>query len=538
MKNRYIVFSFVSAFLALQSCKQQSISKNVSADYKFENYGEIPLLPDNLTLERGQFFPVSDSAGSMQMAVTKKKTELRVGDKESGNKFCPIAKDAVVSVVAIVKTVQKAQFAIAQIKDPCVPKGQSAADPNAEKLFEGYVPFSDLEFRNSRFAEKDISQISQEEIDGVSVTHIGGSVDKTPAEILSGGDADAIKELIRQNQGDPNLGVGGGFGGCLAVEQSIKLVSGKEIYCGTDGVIAGSQVQIAKTSLNCMARAADFRNAKTSLYLSVYGKASKWVVSSHKGSPPSGVVTHETGISMGKKTFDGTNLLTVLPFDNIIAVNDWQQTDVYFFVEGLDESGKSIGNSCIHRFTLASPIALDLSISQRPPRTIEDANNKVRFDLKGNGRKELVGWIYPYMGFLALDWNNNGRIDNGRELFGEFAAGMDSQKFANGYLALATLDSDGNKKIDSRDERFANLRIWVDENIDGISQFHEIKPLSFYNITSLDVEYESRDTTKDISNRIPYRSKYYGPKHCIKGCATYDIYFGSELTVLQANKSH
>ncbi|NLO16579.1 MAG: hypothetical protein GX118_00065, partial [Arcobacter butzleri] len=59
-------------------------------------------------------------------------------------------------------------------------------------------------------------------------------------------------------------------------------------------------------------------------------------------------------------------------------------------------------------------------------------------------------------GFLALDKNNNGIIDDGSELFGP--------QSDRGFEELKAYDSDNNNWIDENDYIFNNLKIWqIDE---------------------------------------------------------------------------
>ena len=77
------------------------------------------------------------------------------------------------------------------------------------------------------------------------------------------------------------------------------------------------------------------------------------------------------------------------------------------------------------------------------------------FDLNGNGRTNQYGTLAAGSGYLALDRNNNGRVDNGSELFGP-ASG-------SGFSELAKLDQDGNQWIDRNDPVFDRLKVMVQD---------------------------------------------------------------------------
>lgn len=88
------------------------------------------------------------------------------------------------------------------------------------------------------------------------------------------------------------------------------------------------------------------------------------------------------------------------------------------------------------------------------------SDQRFRFDLDGDGKKESLALLAGGNGYLAIDRNANGRIDSGRELFGP---ATDS-----GFGELAALDGDGNGWIDENDAAFAALRLWTpDASGDG-----------------------------------------------------------------------
>ena len=83
------------------------------------------------------------------------------------------------------------------------------------------------------------------------------------------------------------------------------------------------------------------------------------------------------------------------------------------------------------------------------------------FDIDANGTTEQIATLKPGSGFLALDKNQDGVINNGSELFGPNSG--------NGFSELAKYDSDNNGFIDEADPIYDSLRIWQ-RNEDGSQQ--------------------------------------------------------------------
>jgi hypothetical protein len=120
------------------------------------------------------------------------------------------------------------------------------------------------------------------------------------------------------------------------------------------------------------------------------------------------------------------------------------------------------------------------------------------FDIRGDGKPELVRWPSPESGnaFLVLDRDGNGLIDSGKELFGNYTRqSMCPERLKNGFRALDEFDSNGDMIIDSRDPVFTKLRLWVDANADGISQPSELHPLPELGVYSLALQYSESPKT-------------------------------------------
>lgn len=132
------------------------------------------------------------------------------------------------------------------------------------------------------------------------------------------------------------------------------------------------------------------------------------------------------------------------------------------------------------------PLIIDLGETGIELRSLEHG---VNFDLDNNGFAEKTAWIGTEDGFLALDRNGNGSIDNGGELFGDQVILKDDSKSESGFEALAELDDNGDGIIDNKDSAFANLRVWIDANHNGKSDSNELKTLNETGIISISLEH-------------------------------------------------
>ncbi len=89
------------------------------------------------------------------------------------------------------------------------------------------------------------------------------------------------------------------------------------------------------------------------------------------------------------------------------------------------------------------------------------SQTRFTFDLDSDGSTEQLASLRSGSGFLALDRNGDGAINNGSELFGPGSG--------QGFAELAKFDDDNNHFIDEGDSIYHKLRIWS-FNEDGSSQ--------------------------------------------------------------------
>jgi hypothetical protein len=98
--------------------------------------------------------------------------------------------------------------------------------------------------------------------------------------------------------------------------------------------------------------------------------------------------------------------------------------------------------------SLTDPLVINLS---GVPGDLTE--QKYSFDIDSDGDADQISFAGQGNGFLALDRNNDGTINDGGELFGT--------ESGNGFKDLAEFDTDGNQWIDENDAVFDQLRIWM-----------------------------------------------------------------------------
>jgi large repetitive protein len=127
---------------------------------------------------------------------------------------------------------------------------------------------------------------------------------------------------------------------------------------------------------------------------------------------------------------------------------------------------------------VTDPIILDLD---KNGFALSSIDNGVTFDINADGHKDQIAWTSDD-GILAYDVDGNGVIDNGSDIF---TPDFNGGKFASGVAALASLDGNGDGKIDGSDTAFDELKVWIDTNNNGISDEGELSSLSDHDVASI-----------------------------------------------------
>jgi len=157
-------------------------------------------------------------------------------------------------------------------------------------------------------------------------------------------------------------------------------------------------------------------------------------------------------------------------------------------------------NCCVNY----TPILVDLGGNGFRMSSAEDG---VRFAINSVASTVGMGWpLEPDDGWLALDRNGNGVVDNGAELFGNTTM-LEGGKIAHdGYQALAEFDTNRDGRIDSLDNMFANLLIWSDSNRNAFSEPTELRHLNDAGIASISLDYHTDQRRDKWGNRFRYVS--------------------------------
>lgn len=117
---------------------------------------------------------------------------------------------------------------------------------------------------------------------------------------------------------------------------------------------------------------------------------------------------------------------------------------------------------------LMDPLVLNLD-----NKGVDFSDKIIRLDLDLDGQIDMFKMVTSGNGFLVLDKNENGKVDNGHELFGP--------QSKHGFKELSALDDDHNGWIDENDLVFKNLKIWTLDG-DGMETLVDLKD---YNIGAI-----------------------------------------------------
>ncbi|HEX8249767.1 MAG TPA: hypothetical protein VF599_16430 [Pyrinomonadaceae bacterium] len=168
--------------------------------------------------------------------------------------------------------------------------------------------------------------------------------------------------------------------------------------------------------------------------------------------------------------------------------------------------------------------------------SLTDVPNGVTFDFDGTGNQRPCAWTSADSdeAWLALDRNQNGLIDNGKELFGDVTAQVpQAGTERNGFLALAEYDKQMNGgnadgKLTDEDFIFSRLRLWQDTNHNGESEAGELKTLIELGLGKLELDYKESRRIDQHGNQFKYRAKVRDTHDAQLGRWAWDVFLVTE----------
>ena len=145
------------------------------------------------------------------------------------------------------------------------------------------------------------------------------------------------------------------------------------------------------------------------------------------------------------------------------------------------------------------------SISSQPSRQLKDplvinfdqqavdlSSTRTTFDIDADGNLDLIPTLASQSAYIALDKNQDGKINDGRELFGAISG--------NGFKELADYDEDNNGFIDKQDSVFSALLAY--KPADNSSQTLSSLGISALSLNHISTPYTLRDNNYDMLGQV------------------------------------
>jgi hypothetical protein len=153
------------------------------------------------------------------------------------------------------------------------------------------------------------------------------------------------------------------------------------------------------------------------------------------------------------------------------------------------------------------PLLIQLKTSTPQSIALTAPEDGVMFDLLGNRlnhKKVQTAWFESSKTenyYLALP-NRDGLVLGIDQLFGDATLGPDGKYASQGFAALAKYDDSGDKIISEDDEVFSKLRLWRDDNLDGVAQQSELYSLDEKGVIAIDLRFDRRYRETDKHGNV------------------------------------
>lgn len=196
------------------------------------------------------------------------------------------------------------------------------------------------------------------------------------------------------------------------------------------------------------------------------------------GTTSGGTLWQKISVASGSVTeFESTTFVS----QGVVQTEDGRSIDfnVGFSMSRACEA--EFNSMTVSNYILTDPLVINLNTDMT-----EISDQKFFFDIDSDGKKEEISELGKGSGFLALDKNGDGVINDGNELFGT--------QSGDGFKDLAAYDGDGNGWIDENDNIFSKLKVWMKDE-DGNDVLLDLKEadIGAIYLGNADTEYSFKD---------------------------------------------
>ncbi len=155
---------------------------------------------------------------------------------------------------------------------------------------------------------------------------------------------------------------------------------------------------------------------------------------------------------MEVSTFTGEAETTTFSTEGVVTTSDGRSIGFHMDMEMSREflqTTQFVKDDTVQ--ILTDPLVINMDVD-----TADVTDQKFYFDINADGTEDEISQLGSGSGFLALDKNQDGKINDGNELFGVHSG--------DGFLDLSKYDEDENGWIDENDAVFNDLKVWTKDN--------------------------------------------------------------------------
>ena len=277
---------------------------------------------------------------------------------------------------------------------------------------------------------------------------------------LQSGETAAIQKSIDETENDPKLRL---------IRSLVAMLTGKEIKSLTasaqklEASAVAVQTASAPTTVNAQATPTQAASPSSATVVE-YSRRESYSESEQTSFSAAGVIN----------TADGKQIAFSLSLSMSRSYHEESSTTV------------TIGDTR----QLQDPLVLNFD-----GEAAQLTDQRFAFDLDSDGDKESINFVAGGSGFLALDRNGDGQINDGSELFGA--------KSGNGFGELAALDDDHNGWIDENDAAFTQLKVWTKDG-NGNDQLSTLKDANVgaIGLNHVATSFDIKDANNELQGRI------------------------------------